>query len=604
MPTTEGLTHLGNRQHASIVLGAVALLIAGCSQSGTPNKGAALEGVISSTEEGTMEGVVVSARKPGSTITVSVVSDADGHYRFPADRLASAKYTLTIRAAGYELPAPVEADVESGKAGTADLKLVKTTDLAAQLSNAEWLISMPGDAQDKDVFQSCTDCHSLERIARSKHSADEFIQVMQRMAAYAYNTKAEAPQMAPRAAVPTVEHVKVPANYLAGINLFGRNAWPYPLKTLPRVKGRGANVVITEYDLPDPLIQPHDVLLDGRGQAWFTDFGRPVIGRLDPETGKVKEFPIPLLIPDAPVGSLDIRRGQGEDLWITTMYQNAIGRFNMKTEQWRTYPLPDEFRRPGSRIAHFAVNNMGVDGKIWLASSVGFLRLDTESGKYESVHPFNGSPYAFQTFNLNGGTAPFPSEIPDGPDWTEFYNRKVRNPDNGETVKPGKFSGIPAPYGLVTDSKNNLYALDFGANRIVKIDAKTLKITNFITPSYASRARRGHIDANDNLWFAEYNANRIARLNTKTGEMKEFRLKSPWSSPYDVVPDKTGQVWAAGMNTDRVSRLDPKSGEIIEYPLPRFTNVRRVFIDDRAERSVFWIGSNHGASIVKVEPLD
>jgi hypothetical protein len=31
-------------------------------------------------------------------------------------------------------------------------------------------------------------------------------------------------------------------------------------------------------------------------------------------------------------------------------------------------------------------------------------------------------------------------------------------------------------------------------------------------------------------------------------------------------------------------------------------NIRRVFVDNTTP--VFWVGSNHGASIIKVEPLD
>jgi virginiamycin B lyase len=48
---------------------------------------AALGGQVSSAKEGAMEGVVVSAKKAGGTVTVSVVSDAKGHYSFPASRL-------------------------------------------------------------------------------------------------------------------------------------------------------------------------------------------------------------------------------------------------------------------------------------------------------------------------------------------------------------------------------------------------------------------------------------------------------------------------------------------------------------------------------------
>ena len=55
---------------------------------------------------------------------------------------------------------------------------------------------------------------------------------------------------------------------------------------------------------------------------------------------------------------------------------------------------------------------------------------------------------------------------------------------------------------------------------------------------------------------------------------------------------------------DRVSRLDPKTGQFIEYLLPRSTNIRRVFVDNSTTPVTFWVGSNHGASIIKLEPLD
>jgi len=59
---------------------------------------AALTGASYLTKEGPMEGVVVSAKKVGSTITVSVVSDKEGHYSFPENRLDPGHYTLKISA--------------------------------------------------------------------------------------------------------------------------------------------------------------------------------------------------------------------------------------------------------------------------------------------------------------------------------------------------------------------------------------------------------------------------------------------------------------------------------------------------------------------------
>jgi virginiamycin B lyase len=52
-----------------------------------------------------------------------------------------------------------------------------------------------------------------------------------------------------------------------------------------------------------------------------------------------------------------------------------------------------------------------------------------------------------------------------------------------------------------------------------------------------------------------------------------------------------------------VLRLDPRSGQSTEYRLPRSTNIRRVFVDNSTNPVTFWVGSNHGASIVKLEPV-
>jgi streptogramin lyase len=77
-----------------------------------------------------------------------------------------------------------------------------------------------------------------------------------------------------------------------------------------------------------------------------------------------------------------------------------------------------------------------------------------------------------------------------------------------------------------------------------------------------------------------------------------------WSSPYDVMIDKNEEAWTGSMITDQVTRLDTKTGKFVEYLLPRTTNIRRVYVDNSTTPVTFWVGNNHGASIVKLEPLD
>src|SRR5882672_11295410 len=104
---------------------------------------AALAGKVASAEEGAMEGVLVSAKQAGSTITITVVTDEKGRYAFPASKLEPGRYAIGIRAVGYDLDGPRTAEVAAQKTAALDLKLKKTSDLAVQLSNGEWMASAP-----------------------------------------------------------------------------------------------------------------------------------------------------------------------------------------------------------------------------------------------------------------------------------------------------------------------------------------------------------------------------------------------------------------------------------------------------------------------------
>src|SRR5712692_6957807 len=92
------------RIYASIVAAAFFVLgHAATSVQAQTRTPPALTGTVTSAEEGAMEGVIVSARKAGSIVTVSVVSDAKGQFSFPAGKLGDGEYALSIRAAGYDL---------------------------------------------------------------------------------------------------------------------------------------------------------------------------------------------------------------------------------------------------------------------------------------------------------------------------------------------------------------------------------------------------------------------------------------------------------------------------------------------------------------------
>jgi streptogramin lyase len=111
------------------------------------------------------------------------------------------------------------------------------------------------------------------------------------------------------------------------------------------------------------------------------------------------------------------------------------------------------------------------------------------------------------------------------------------------------------------------------------------------------------MDSQDRLWFGENRSDKIGMFDTTTRSFREW-APTPGGWPYDVTVDKNGQVWSGGEYNDRIVRLDPATGRFVEYLMPGHTNVRRVWVDNKTTPVTFWVGSNHAASIVKLEPLE
>jgi streptogramin lyase len=251
-----------------------------------------------------------------------------------------------------------------------------------------------------------------------------------------------------------------------------------------------------------------------------------------------------------------MRFDEDENPWLAMQFQGGIARFDKKTEKFQTWSLPPELNGDHVQVNEVSPERQRVDGKVWLqdAGTYTLLRLDVRSGRFEVFEPYK----------------------------------------------------IPRPnvYDVIPDSRNNGYFLPLGSEEIGRIDAKTGAITMYKTPTPGSGPRRGMMDGQERLWFGENRADRIGMFDTRTQRFQEWPAPTPGAWPYDVTADKNGDVWSGGEYSDRILRLNPRTGEFVEYLLPQHTNVRRVFVDNSTTPVTFWVGSNHGASIVKLEPLD
>jgi virginiamycin B lyase len=524
---------------------------------------AALTGRVTSQAEGAMEGVIVGAKKAGSTITTWVVSNAQGQYSFPRERLEPGKYAIGVRAVGYEL-AKTSVEVTAQPAQL-DLQLDKVTSkskLAMQLSNGELLASVPGTNEQKRLLGGCVNCHTLQRVLFTRFAADEMAQVVQRMSLHTNNSSPLHPWMRP-VRPPASGQVASPfASYLSSINLSAADTFEFALKTLPRPKGKATQVIYTVYDLPRPDASPHDEVFDAQGNVWYSDFNSQFIGKLDPKTGKVTEYTVPQnRLGQIAQGGLQIDIDKEGRIYYGNMSQMQIVRLDPKTGKMETFkpPIPESELGDG-HLTMIDPAFQHVDGKLW--ANVAFATGE-----------------AGGTWHVDLATNT----------WT-----RVTYP-----------AGSPAAqaYDVVADSKNNVYGMHMNNDKLWMTDAKTLKTVWVDFPTKGAGCRRGHIDSQDRLWCGVFNGNAVAMFDPKTQKITEWNAPTAWTRPYDAQFDDKTYVWTAGMDNDFAVRLNTQTGEFTEYLLPHETNVRHVEVQKSGVLSSMWLGDQHGNTIIRVEPL-
>lgn len=544
----------------------------------TAQTGAALTGVVSSQQEGKMEGVVVTARGEGANFSVSVVSDAEGRYAFPRSHLPVGKYSLKIRAFGYDLAGGDAAEVRANGTTTLDLALAAAKDPSAQLTSTDWLNLIPGTVEQKAMVQrealSCTYCHSLERVLKSRHNADQFVRVLHRMQEYFGDGSMASTEGRGRARFKGKEEreqaLKNPdwgydppvkktvlAEYLASVNQSGGRALPAATKALPRPKGKETRVIITTWDMPRKDTVAHDSNVDAQGNVWYTDQSDYYVGRLDPRTNTFKEWPLEKSVKHEVGGACDVQVDRKGRVWFSVTTDKFTGPgtgwglpgyFDPRTEKYQSFSYGEK------RYMQF--NAMAADGSI----VHGNLKIDPDTGKLLDRFEWRTAP-----------------NLPPGDHWD---------------------------YESAMDSKGNWYGIDFIGDYIVKVDAKTKKVKFLATPTRDSMPRRGQMDNQDRFWFAEYFTDRLAMLDGKTEKFKEWKVKE-WTGPYTVsVPNKNGHVFAPSAASDRLYRLDPATGEILAYLMPTMNfDSKQVAIDPVGGKAAMFANTRN-AQIVRVEPLD
>ena len=126
---------------------------------------------------------------------------------------------------------------------------------------------------------------------------------------------------------------------------------------------------VREYSLKNGGAFPWSIAAGSDGNMWFTeDSTANKIGKVDLSTGSITEYAL-----TGPANAMVIVAGPDGDLWFTENSGNRIGRFDPTTLQLTEFPIPT----PSSRPQGITV---GSDGNLWFnewsANTIGRITPD------------------------------------------------------------------------------------------------------------------------------------------------------------------------------------------------------------------------------------
>ena len=218
----------------------------------------------------------------------------------------------------------------------------------------------------------------------------------------------------------------------------------YPLHTLTVPDPQSPGKTLT---LPSA---PNELALDAHGTVWFTEMNADALGRLDPQTGLMRHYP---LSPKRSVQTLlpyGVTIDPGGMVWFTEASNDQVGRLDPATGTIRLF-MPKGLTVQLMEIASDA------HGIIWVTSfSAGLLlSLDPRTGLFTS------------------------------------YAAPRTSPSTG---------GL---YGLVITPAGEIWVTVFAENAIARLDVAAHRFITYTVPAPGSEPLGIVMGTNHTLWFTE-----------------------------------------------------------------------------------------------------
>jgi len=354
-------------------------------------------------------------------------------------------------------------------------------------------VQLPDGAGKEVVQANCTKCHGLNMITNYWGDTRQGWETL-------FSTM-----------------IALPADQKTAVS--GYLATHFPVKPAPEAKVIPGPVSVSFKEWLAPTLgqRPHDPLAAKDGSIWWTGQYASRLGRVDPRTGAMKEFP--LKTPDSgPHGLVEDRDG---NIYFTGISKQYVGKLNPKTGDITEYPMPD----PKARGPHTPI--IDQKGNVW--------------------------------FTLQSG----------------MVGRIV--PASGEVKVMASPTANTYPYGIQINSKGVPWYVDFRGNRLGSVDPVTMVIKEHALPNAESRPRRIALTPDDKVWFTDYSRGYLGMYDPATGQHKEWPSPSGRESePYGIAT--VGNViWYSESNVrpNTLVRFDSQTEKFQTWIIPSGGHVVR-----------------------------
>jgi virginiamycin B lyase len=246
------------------------------------------------------------------------------------------------------------------------------------------------------------------------------------------------------------------------------------------------------------------------GMIWYVGQRSDTIGRIDPRTNEVREWPLPA---GALPHSVNIDAQGG--VWYMGNGNGTIGRFDPATGEAREYRMPDA----NARDPHTA--EFDRSGIMWFT-----LQQSNMIGRFD--------------------------------------------PRTGETRLVTIERPRARPYGIKIDAQGDPWVACNGGNCIIRVDRETMALQIIELPGADTTVRRLDIAGDGMVWYVNSGRGRLGRYNPQNGDIREWDSPSgPRSHPYAIAVID-GIVWynESGVRPDPLVRFDPRTETFQSWAIP------------------------------------